>query len=194
MVDNSETISENKKSAVAVAAEPANASPGNSPSVEFSTPISASGAADAPKRFAGSARSPRKRSTEALGTTAKPPEVFAGGPPKEDRTIAPAPNANPGIAGAVADIMASPETLADIGQVALDGAVHAVAVWRYGKEEAQSLKASADSKKEIRRAMLAFLHASSVKMTPGQALIAAIAAAYVPAVVEMEMAGKAKSR
>lgn len=194
MIDKPDTMIENQE-----AAKPASAPVASNPSAEATAAPTAEGSTEPTKtvfaRSKGFGLPKKPRVTDAKGTPTKPPEAFAGGPPKEEaRTIAPASAASPGLAGAMQDILASPEALADIGQVALDGAVLALATYRYGKEEAQSFKATAEAKREVRRAMLAFLAASSVKMTPGQALIVAIAAAYGPPVFEYEMAGKAKKK
>lgn len=196
-IDKPDLMTDNEKTAIPAEVLSASAPPSESVAHSTVSPSPGSDAStEAPKTvFAGAKRKvgrppgPSKRTTEFSPTATKPPEAFTGGPPKEEpRTLAPNSAVSPGVASAIQDVMASPEALADIGQVALDGAVHAVAVWRYGKAEAESFKATQDARKEIRRAMLVFIQASAVKMTPGQALIVAIVAAYGPVTFEKEMA------
>ncbi len=86
--------------------------------------------------------------------------------------------------------MADPDGLAELLLVALDGAAFAVGKWRYG-DDADPLKASADGRREIKKAALVYLRAMNVQMTPGQALVAAMAAAYLPATLDRELSGKA---
>lgn len=141
---------------------------------------------------------PKQRGGFRPGAGRKPtPKVS---PPNDDppRPFAspagPSTSAAPGAAAAtVQDVLADPGGLADILIVALDGAAYAVGQWRYGKDS-PPLIAAAEGKREIRKAAVAYMTAMGTHMTPGQALMAAIAAAYVPTVVARELNGDAKRK
>lgn len=134
-----------------------------------------------PRKGAG-----RPRNTTPAGTKDAPPPPFMGGPPTGE-----AAGQTP---STLQQLVAAPEGIVDIAQIALDGAVLAVATWRYGEEEAKSVQATAEAKAEIRKALSQYVRLAGLQMTPGQAVASAIFAAYAPKIIENELSGKAKRK
>ena len=76
--------------------------------------------------------------------------------------------------------------VAAVGTAALDGVIVGVARMRYG-ENADALHANKKALADIQAAMLIYLEHTAVQITPGQALLVAIAAAYGPPAMALEI-------
>jgi hypothetical protein len=133
--------------------------------------------------------------TEPAQKSPEPPPPFAGAPKLEvlqgGKPGAPPPQQT-SLPSTVTDVLADPDGLADLLVVAMDGAAMAVGAWRYGNKD--QIAAKADGKREIKKAAIVYIKAAQINLTPGQALIAAIAAAYGPQVVAAELDGDVRKR
>jgi hypothetical protein len=142
----------------------------------------------APKSKLPPSRAPRGKRTPNV----EPPRDMPPPPSFVTAPMPPATSAAPASSPAtVTEVLADPQGLAEILIVGLDGAAVAIGKWRYGSDS-PTLRARDDGKREIKRAAVAYLTAMGTHMTPGQALMAAIAAAYLPTVLEWEIAGVPK--
>lgn len=134
----------------------------------------------------GKGRKPmgRPRNTETV-SVGEPPAPFSGGPPVDTNPTPQAPDIK-------AMMVMAPESIVGLAIVAIEGAVQAVATWRYGEIEGKSLRATADAKAELHAALLQYIKAAGVTLTPGQAIVAAVAGAYGPGIIQRELEGKAR--
>lgn len=137
-----------------------------------------------PKRKRGRppGRRPKISSDAGVGAVKTP---FAGGPP-ESAPAATAP---------IPEISADPEQVAAVCVAALDGGVRAVARMRYGDRRtpdgtllADTVGARDEARTSMQAAFVVYLRAASVALTPAQALVMAIGAAYLPNALAAEMA------
>ena len=117
---------------------------------------------------AGAGRPKRPKVKSPFGDTKPPDET----PPK-------APELE---IGAFADM----RHVAAVGTAALDGVIVGVARMRYG-EAATDLHQNKKVLGDIQAAMLVYLEHTALKITPGQALIIAIGAAYGPPIMALEI-------
>jgi hypothetical protein len=76
--------------------------------------------------------------------------------------------------------------VAAVATAALDGVIVGVARVRHG-EKADSLHASKKALADIQAAMVVYLEHTAIRITPAQALLVAIAAAYGPPVLALEV-------
>ena len=83
--------------------------------------------------------------------------------------------------------------VAAVGTAALDGVIVGVARMRYG-EAANELSANKKALGDIQAAMLVYLEHTAIKITPGQALLVAIGAAYGPPAMALELQRRADKK
>jgi hypothetical protein len=83
-------------------------------------------------------------------------------------------------------MLADMDHVAAVGAAALDGLIVGVAKMRHG-EKAESLHASKKALIDIQGAMVVWLKHTALMVTPGQALVVAIAATYGPPMIALEM-------
>jgi hypothetical protein len=145
----------------------------------------------------GAGRKPSVETAPPLPTSHGAPEPpFSGGPPGTT-----APSATPsGTPVSKATEMADPSKVAKLLTAVLDSAATEVAKLRYVDADGKPLtlpdgtplyqlaSATDEAKKDIQDAIVVYLAAYSVKMTPGQALVLAVGAAYVPKALALEKA------
>ncbi len=88
-------------------------------------------------------------------------------------------------------MLADMDHVAAVGAAALDGLIVGVAKMRHG-EKAESLHASKKALGDIQGAMVVWLKHTALMVTPGQALLVAIAATYAPPMIALEMEKRGK--